>query len=77
MTMIVDGHDRDGGAAFPRATQSPAPTQCGMSLRDYFAGQALVGLLAQRDTALDSDFADIAKDAYIFAESMLWERKEV
>ena len=35
----------DGGPAFPVADLSK--TQCpGMSLRDYFAGQALAGLLA-------------------------------
>lgn len=33
---------KDGGAAFPSA-HTGAP---GMSLRDWFAGQALVGLLA-------------------------------
>jgi hypothetical protein len=47
-----------------------------MSLRDYFAGQALAGLLARRDTARDCDYAGIVEDAYNFAESMLEEREE-
>jgi hypothetical protein len=34
-------NELDGGTAFPFALNCP-----GMSLRDYFAGQALTGLLA-------------------------------
>jgi len=44
----------DGGPAFPVPgdAEAYAPNQFGMSLRDYFAGQALAGLMTtsvQRD----------------------------
>lgn len=40
----------DGGAAFPFDMNAfPHP---GMSLRDYFAGQALAGIMASRDMYL-------------------------
>jgi hypothetical protein len=45
--------------------------QDGMTLRDYFAGQALVGLLSR------SDFLRakiIAENAYAYADAMLEER---
>ena len=35
----------DGGPAFPIPADEPGNTYTGMSLRDYFAGQALCGLL--------------------------------
>jgi hypothetical protein len=48
----------DGGAAFPCAmsdqtygNQDGAPFQAGMALRDWFAGQALIGLLAHATSA--------------------------
>jgi hypothetical protein len=44
----------------------------GMTLRDYFAGQAMMGLVARigkHDTAL------IAHDAYMMADEMLQKRK--
>ena len=37
----------DGGPAFPRPSTGPStPPQEGMSIRDWFAGQALAGLCA-------------------------------
>ncbi len=45
----------------------------GMSLLDYFAGQALAGLLAFDSTA--NAEAD-ASDAYIVAEAMMQERRK-
>jgi hypothetical protein len=44
------------------------PKDPGMTLRDWFAGQALQGLLASTKT---SDGLAIAKDAYILADAML------
>jgi hypothetical protein len=42
--------DNDGGPAFPRSANPPYNSFAnGMSLRDYFAGQALAGLLACPD----------------------------
>lgn len=43
----------------------------GMSLRDYFAGQALVGLLAD---GLGNNCPDVARGAYGVADAMMAER---
>jgi len=43
----------------------------GMDLRDYFAGQALVGILSCYGVGDEN-----AKDAYVIADAMLAERKE-
>jgi hypothetical protein len=61
-------HDGDG----PRADAFPA--QDGMSLRDYFAGQALAGLLVN-DT--DTKIVDTATDAYRIADAMIKARGQV
>lgn len=45
----------------------------GMSLRDYFAGQALVGRLAD---GTDRDYASVAEEAYMYADAMLRARDE-
>lgn len=45
----------------------------GMTLRDWFAGQALVGLLA---STMNSDNAVFARSAYRFADVMLLERSK-
>jgi hypothetical protein len=64
----------DGGPAFPEhdtfGTNIP-----GMSLRDYFAGQALMGLLAA-DTGGSWDKNRCAEAAYFLAEAMLTVRKQ-
>ena len=63
----------DGGAAFPRVCSTPSDfVWPGMSLRDYFAGQALAGMLA--DHNVQAAPRSIATDAYIFADMMIAER---
>jgi len=47
----------------------------GMSLRDWFAGQALQGLLAGAADA-DCTAADYARDAFMMADAMLAARKK-
>lgn len=75
----------DGGAAFPRYWLDE---QSGMSLRDWFAGQALVGLLGhptwwgqERDEdgsfpfdSPGSENSEVARTAYWIADAMLAER---
>ena len=62
----------DGGPAFPVAedhqTADQLPWTQGMSLRDWFAGQALVGL-----ATLEADCGPrgLAQDAYAMADAML------
>ena len=70
----------DGGKALPQVQQ-----QClqggqseyigGMSLRDYFAGQALTGLLAA-DTQERHDEEWMAVSAYSISDAMLAERAQ-
>lgn len=65
----------DGGPAFPGeevgyssigSFRIPRP---GMSLRDYFAGQALAGLLASSPRRIDDKVA--AFGAYAIADAMI------
>lgn len=57
-------------AAFP----SNEYGNLGMSLRDYFAGQALAGQLANADSEINMTF--VAKWAYQYADAMLAERQK-
>ena len=80
----------DGGDAFPRVQQDsdadwrgPVYSSGGMSLRDWFAGQALAGLLAAYGSHAkkDSDGAlrisvTVTKAAYDAADAMLSEREK-
>jgi hypothetical protein len=66
----------NGGPAFPCETyghrngkETTIPTN-GMSLRDWFAGQALAGLTnGARGTGWRK--SELAKDAFAFADAML------
>lgn len=59
----------NGGAAFPGGE--------GMSLRDWFAGHALAGLLVGRDFGLMNEALEreIAEKAYDLADAMLTDRE--
>lgn len=64
----------DGGSAFPHVVPLNA---YGMTLRDYFAGQALFGLVVfDRTTSEVSAPHHFAKWSYALADAMLEERKE-
>lgn len=64
----------NGGPAFPLQSIGPdfAPGYSGMSLRDWFAGQALAGLLAHPS---DENPADMPFAAYKLADAMLKARE--
>lgn len=73
----------DGGPAFPRPISAYATgvhtQQDGMSLRDYFAANAIAFWAGQRIGGWVGDLApkhaaDIAKHCYIIADAMLAER---
>ncbi len=75
----------DGGAAYPLPSDASADGRRGMTLRDYFAGQALQGFLAgPMATALEKvasrrgiDVDELAsKAAYEYADAMLKEREK-
>ena len=72
MTMNIK---QDGGPAFPvknEATNNYA--YAGLSIRDWFAGQALVGLISGRPDS-DCDEIGYAMDSYRFADAMLKARE--
>jgi hypothetical protein len=60
----------DGGPAFPKHGYVGRD---GMTLRDWFAGQALVGLIA--DPSRDGSTDDRARYAYAYADAMLRARE--
>lgn len=73
----------DGGPAFP-GEQGYDPEDgwnktwgAGMSLRDYFAGQALAGLIADREWYDTETASTIAMRAYELADAMLAAREGV
>lgn len=73
---------KTGGAAFPdpgraqSAKQRETITETGMTLRDYFAGEALIGMLTQAAAMnRESPPCELAsKVAYRYADAMLLER---
>lgn len=73
---------QDGGPAFPVTadvlcdhTSGTSVRLTGMTLRDYFAGQALTGLLAVPNGP-QSGPDMYARDAYTVADAMLAERAQ-
>ena len=67
----------DGGPAFPLINEHTHPTTInnGMTLRDYFAGQALAGILVSPNFT-EASTKDIVERAFWFADAMLDERME-
>jgi hypothetical protein len=64
----------DGGPAFPMTGEgchNPLYSQSGMTLRDYFAGQALAGMPWSREISRK----DQAKQCFQIADAMLAERE--
>jgi len=72
--------DKTGGAAFP--LESDYGSQSGMTLRDYFAGQVISGLLMRDEVADASSDFDMplsdcaARLAYNAADAMIAEREK-
>jgi len=72
----------DGGPAFPRhyGTMSCAEKKEqlwseGMTLRDYFAGQALMGILNNAGCFANMKDSDVAENAYHAADAMIKARE--
>lgn len=69
--------ENDGGQAFPSGDRAAFPTstyEAGMSLRDWFAGQALAGYIAHlggQDIHAGSYISECATQAYNLADAML------
>ena len=62
---------KDGGSAFSYKT-GPESVWAGMTLRDYFAGQALAGLASLTPPTPEEQ----AHWAYTYADAMLAERQK-
>jgi hypothetical protein len=60
---------KDGGPAFPITGSQRNPERPGMSLRDYFAAQALAGLVSTIET--EENARDIGIAAYGIADRMM------
>ena len=69
----------NGGTAFPgpsfTRTGHPNGHSMGMSLRDWFAGQALAGLVRSEQPEGFPAWVGHALDAYALADAMLEARK--
>ena len=66
-----------GGPAFPESyinIQGNMYTQPGMTLRDYFAGQAIIGALCNIAADCIWNYDDVPAMAYRLADAMLAER---
>jgi hypothetical protein len=59
-----------GGPAFPIGSNAE------MSLRDWFAGQAMVGILANDSDPSPEQVPHIVASAYILADAMLSQREK-
>lgn len=63
--------------AFPRGTPYAGANERGMTLRDYYAGQALVGILSAKFAEMVANVPGsvrydlAATDAFLIADSML------
>jgi hypothetical protein len=52
----------------------PFQSAPGMTLRDWFAGQAIVGLLANPNNTQSPEWAGFSWDAYKMADAMIAQR---
>ena len=67
-------NNKTGGAAFPHVSTHMDRT--GMTLRDYFAGQALAALLECSGIRNSYDHNFTAEAAYRVADAMIAEREK-
>jgi len=78
----------DGGPAFPSGKsektgyENTLPYYEGMTLRDWFAGQALAGMMAYQNSSrgdfhTNCDDETIAKTTYAYADAMLTARNNL
>ena len=76
--------DKTGGPAFPKtgnyntdtSTDYDSYDQDGMTLRDYFAGKALTGMLGTGPFRDGVTYAQISESAYLYADAMLAARSK-
>lgn len=73
---------KDGGPAFPRNDyMSPdggltiRNGSKGMSMRDWFAGQAMAGTIASGNVGINTTYEDLARVCYRQADAMIAARR--
>lgn len=66
--------DDGGGQAFPVAAHGA--WQSGMTLRQWYAGQAMQGLLASLTSDDDWSVVGLAQTAFAYADAMIAEGKK-
>jgi hypothetical protein len=66
----------DGGPAFPNLGYNAEKLLNGMSLRDWFAGQAMTAIIGNLYCTPETTFKEISGRAYAQADAMLAARKE-
>ena len=76
MSAYIRNDDSRGGHAFPTLFIEPqhGSGYQGMSLRDWFAGQALMGAVAHGTGGCTAEY--LASDSYQIADAMIAARKE-
>lgn len=62
--------------AFPIKAPHPSRDNQGMTLRDYFAGQYLTGMIASPQMDRNTDKGVVAETCYRLADAMLEARKK-
>lgn len=65
----------NGGPAFPVPGEETRMFDYGMSLRDWFAGQAMAGFSSTLSGVEHIHWSKLASDAYTAADAMLAARK--
>lgn len=69
----LSGSD-NSGPAFP-VTLEDGSCYIGLSMRDWFAGQALSGLLAESNHSLGLPVSSVVSAAYLYADEMIAQRQ--
>lgn len=77
---FIAGIGQAGGQAFPSTMPTPEGgtyVSMGMTMRDWFAGQALSGMFRHEGwiNTIDSDQDEVAKRSYAIADAMVAYRK--
>jgi hypothetical protein len=71
----VSDIEKNGGLAFPaHPGVVPYPYLYGMTLRDWFAGQAMAAVMLMMEREDGWSTIDLASDCYEVADAMLVER---
>ncbi len=79
--LLPEGFDWCGGPAFPinefddAESKGISDQHFGMSLRDWFAGQAMAAIICDPTRCRKLNSTDVASHAYAFADAMIEERK--